>query len=77
LGKPVLKKSITKALRYGTTWMSGAEQAVCVLDVYGEGGSNPSPEVIEKVAHRTGEHEVPCGSGALLEWLLKWEKEHQ
>jgi hypothetical protein len=77
LGKPVLKKSITKALRYGTTWMSGAEQAVCVLDVYGEGGSNPSPEVIEKVAHRMGEPEVLCGSGALLEWLLKWEKEHQ
>ena len=57
--------------------MSGAEQAVRVLDIYGEGGSNPSSEVIEKVAHCMGEHEVPCGSGALLEWLLKWEKEHK
>ena len=57
--------------------MSGAEQAVHVLDIYGEGWSNPSPEVIEKVAHRTGQHEVPCGSGTLLDCLPKWEKEHE
>lgn len=57
--------------------MSTAEQAVRVLDVYGKGGSQPSPEVIEKVAYRTNEHEVPLGSSALLEWLLKWEKEHR
>jgi hypothetical protein len=54
--------------------MSGAEQAVRVLNVYGEGGSHPAPEVVEKVAQRD---EIPLGSGALLEWLLQWEKEHK
>jgi hypothetical protein len=54
--------------------MSGAEQAVRILNVYGEGGSCPSPEVIQKVTHLTGEHESAAGSGALLEWLTEWEK---
>ena len=67
----MLKKPITRALRYETTWMSDAEQAVHVLDIYGEGWSNPSPEVIEKVAHRTGQHEVPCGFWHIVRLLAE------
>ena len=51
--------------------MSDAEQAVHVLDIYGEGWSNPSPEVIEKVAHRTGQHEVPCGFWHIVRLLAE------
>jgi hypothetical protein len=57
--------------------MSGAERAVRILDVYGEGGSRPAQEVIDKVRYRSAEGEDTPGSVVLLQWLTKWEEEHK
>jgi len=75
--KPILKNSINKALLHGSTWMSGAERAVHILNVYGEGRSRPAQEVIDKVRYRTRVGEDAPGSGVLLQWLIKWDQEHK
>ena len=50
---------------------------VRILDVYGESGSRPAQEVIEKVRYQTGEGEYPQGSRVLLQWLTKWDEDHE
>jgi hypothetical protein len=57
--------------------MLGAEHAVCVLDVYGEGGSWPAKEVIDKVRYWSAEGEDTPGSVVLLKWPTKWEEKHK
>lgn len=56
-----------------STAFTEAENAVWFLRRYGEGGSNPTQAVIDRIALN---EDKPKGAKALYPFLVNWEQDH-
>lgn len=69
----IKKSDIYHALEIGETWLSQAEDADRIIQIFGENGTHPSPEVISTLSKSDGS---PQGSVVLLRFLREWNKVH-
>ncbi|KAJ7729463.1 hypothetical protein B0H16DRAFT_1697194 [Mycena metata] len=74
-GRPrkIKKSSMHKALGLSSSAFTQAENAVRILNIYGEGGSKPAQEVIAETEIRL---EKPEGAKVLYPFLVEWEKDN-
>ena len=72
--KKIQKKSIYKALGLGSTALAEAENAAKILNRYGEDGTNPAQEVLDRVAWID---DPPKGARVLYPFLVQWDKDHR
>ncbi|KAJ7037021.1 hypothetical protein C8F04DRAFT_1180747 [Mycena alexandri] len=71
--RKIKKSSMHKALRLSSSAFTQAENAVRILNIYGEGGSKPAQEVIAETEIRL---EKPEGAKVLYPFLVEWEKDN-
>jgi hypothetical protein len=70
-GKKITKKSIMAALGIATTALAEAEHATKIIAAFGNEGSRRSQEVVNML-----EKDEVQGTGALMTFLVQWEKDH-
>ncbi|KAI9430465.1 hypothetical protein H4582DRAFT_2210420 [Lactarius indigo] len=71
--RKISKLEVSTALGVGKTWLSEANDAVKIVQTYGEGGTHRSQPFIDKITSTAG---VPEGRTKLLQWLKTWRDEH-
>lgn len=69
--KKITKKAIMAALGVRTTALAEAEHATKIISVFGNEGSRCSEEVVDML-----EKDEIQQTGALMAFLVQWEKDH-
>lgn len=64
---------IKDALEISSSTLCEAENAMRIINMYGEGGLSPMQEVIDRLELIT---DSPVGSGVLIKFLAEWERNH-
>ncbi|KAJ7938980.1 hypothetical protein B0H13DRAFT_1851152 [Mycena leptocephala] len=72
--KKIQKQSIHTTVGVKSMAFTEAENAVRILKRYGEGGSNPTQAVIDRIALK---EDKPKGAKGLYPFLINWEKDHR
>ncbi|KAH9178190.1 hypothetical protein EDB89DRAFT_1929779 [Lactarius sanguifluus] len=71
--RKIPKDYVSTALGVGKTWLSEANEAMEIVQTYGEGGTHRSQPFIDKITSTAG---VPEGCTKLRKWLITWKAEH-